>query len=101
MRTHFLLCFLFLFSYLGATEISVDPITFNDAYTNAGDGDVLLLEPGIYASSVTFPSGKTITLKSASATELPEIRFGVSGNDEAIMNGGLIFDGLKIVPSGD
>ena len=57
--------------------------------------------PGIYASSVTFPSGKTITLKSASATELPEIRFGVSGNDEAIMNGGLIFDGLKIVPSGD
>lgn len=60
MRTHFLLCFLFLFSYLGATEISVDPITFNDAYTNAGDGDVLLLEPGIYASSVTFPSEKQL-----------------------------------------
>ncbi len=56
MRTHFLLCFLFLFSYLGATEISVDPITFNDADTNSVEGDVLLLEPGRYASSVTFHS---------------------------------------------
>ncbi|WP_455585361.1 pectinesterase family protein [Bacteroides sp.] len=101
MRTHLLFCFLFLFSYLGATEIPVSPSTFSDAYVNAADGDVLLLEPGVYGSSVTFPSGKTITLKAATGEELPEIRFSVSANDVSIAGGGLIFDGVKIVPTGD
>lgn len=102
MKTHLIFCLLFLASYLGATETPVSPLTFNDAYANAADGDVLLLEPGVYGTSVTFPSGKTLTLKAAAGgEELPEIRFSVSGNDEAIAGGGLVFDGVKIAPSGD
>ena len=80
---------------LSAAEIPVGPSDLATAYAAAADGDVLVLEAGAYGGTLTFPTGKTITLKAA-----PDAEVNFAGlfraNDASLTGGGIILDGLKI-----
>lgn len=102
MRKKILLILTIAFLYtLGvkAATINVSPADYATVITGAADGDVLLMETGTYSQSITFPTGKTITLKAAEGAEV-NITFGVGGTVDAT-DGGLIFDGVLIQPAGD
>lgn len=88
------ICSLLAFS-ASAAETVVNPTTLQAAYTAAADGDVLLLESGSYGGQLTFPSGKTITLK---AQEGSDVKFGClfRGNDASLADGGIIIDGVTV-----
>ncbi len=55
---------------LSGAEVAVSPSTLSSAYAEAADGDVLVLESGAYGGTLTFPSGKTITIKAAPEAEV-------------------------------
>lgn len=78
-----------------AAQIDVTPATFAEAYANAAAGDVLLLGEGAYGGQLTFPSGKTITMKAADGAE---VTFACTfrANDAALSDGGIILEGLKV-----
>ena len=80
---------------MNAAEVQVDPSTLATAFAEAQDGDVLVMAEGAYAGTLTFPSGKTVTLKAA---EGAEVTFGClfRANDEALTGGGIVLDGLTI-----
>lgn len=98
MKTKLLLLTLLCPLLCGAAETEVTPSTLSDAYTSAADGDVLVLTEGTYTGTLSFPSGKTITLKAANGAT---VLFGnvIRNNTQSDTNGGLIFDGLDIKPS--
>ena len=82
-------------------EINVTTQTFNEAYTLAESGDILLMSSGTYNKQISFPSDKSITLKAEKNAEVV-ITFDITGNDDTSENGGgLIFDGVKINRSAD
>lgn len=84
-----------------AKEINVTTQTFNEAYTLAESGDILLMSSGTYNKQISFPSDKSITLKAEKNAEVV-ITFDITGNDDTSENGGgLIFDGVKINRSAD
>lgn len=96
MKTKLLLSLLCIISVTApATDIKVSPETFKAAYQEADDGDVLLLSEGTYATEMTFPTGKTITLKADTGAS-PVLTANVRCKDENCNNGQLIFDGLNI-----
>lgn len=78
-----------------ATDVKVTPETFKSAYAAAADGDVLLLSDGTYSTQMTFPSGKTITLK-ADGEASPVLTANIRCSDESCTDGQLIFDGINI-----
>lgn len=80
---------------INAAEIPVTPSGLTAAYDGASDGDVLVLESGAYAGTLTFPSGKTITIKAA---EGADVKFGnlFHANDASLTGGGIILDGLNV-----
>ena len=96
MRTRIFTMILLFFACYGlhAKEITVTTSTIASEYAGAGDGDVLLLETGSYATSLAFPSGKTITLKAA--TGATPVFTGTFSGDANTSNGGIIFDGVDI-----
>ncbi|MCA1744112.1 MAG: DUF5123 domain-containing protein [Bacteroidales bacterium] len=72
-----------------------------EVLVTASDGDVVLLDGGVYSMDIPFPQGKTITLKNADpANAMVELTGSVTVN-EASNNGGLIFDGLILSPVSD
>lgn len=87
-----LMCFA---TQLWAADIKVTPETFKKAYDAATDGDVLLMADGTYGTEITFPSGKTVTLK-ADGEAKPVFTANVRGNSADIAGGQLIMDGLDI-----
>ncbi len=78
-----------------AANIDVTTSDMSTQYANAQDGDVLVLSEGSYTGNLTFPSGKTITLKAA---ENANVQFGClfRANDASLTDGGIVLDGLKI-----
>ncbi len=80
---------------VGAANVDVTTSTLNSAYASAEDGDVLVLAEGAYGGTLTFPSGKTITLKAADGAE---VKFAClfRANDGSLTGGGIVLDGLKI-----
>jgi pectin methylesterase-like acyl-CoA thioesterase len=100
-RTFLLILTIALFCSVSikAATINVTPSDYVAALDAAADGDILLMEAGTYSQAITFPTGKTITLKAAQGAEAT-ITFGVSGT-VAATGGGLIFDGVIIQPAGD
>lgn len=80
---------------VGATNVDVTTSTLSSAYTSAEDGDILVLAEGAYGGTLTFPSGKTVTLKAA---EGAEVKFAClfRANDGSLTGGGIVLDGLKI-----
>lgn len=84
---------------LWATTIPVTNSTYSSLYTSAVDGDTLLMASGTYATSIVFPTSKTITFKAATDA-IVKITFSVTGTTSAT-GGGLIFDRVRISPSSD
>jgi pectin methylesterase-like acyl-CoA thioesterase len=82
-------------------EKSVTPENILDVLATASDGDVLILDGGIYSMDIPFPEGKIITLKNADPTSLNVELTGSVTVNEASNNGGLIFNGLTIAPVSD
>ena len=78
-----------------AAEKAVDVNTLSSEFAAAADGDVLLLSEGTYSSKLTFPAGKTITLKAAEGAAVTYA--GTFGGNESDTDGGIILDGLNIV----
>lgn len=78
-----------------AARVEVGPSTFENAYKEAADGDVLVLSEGAYGGTLTFPSGKTLTIQAAPGAE---VRFAslFRANDNALTGGGIILDGVNI-----
>ena len=70
-----------------AKEINVTTQTFNEAYTLAESGDILLMSSGTYNKQISFPSDKSITLKAEKNAEVV-ITFDITGNDDTSKNGG-------------
>lgn len=95
MKIKAILMMLLVALTIGAAEVNVDPSSLNNAYNSANDGDVLVLSEGSYGGTLTFPSGKSITLKAA---EGADVTFGclLRANDESLTDGGIVLDGLKI-----
>ena len=85
---------------LQAAEVNVSPADLTSAWNNAADGDVLVMSEGSYTGSLTFPSGKTITLKAADGATV-DFLANIRASDETLTNGGVIFDGFAINPSND
>ena len=98
MRKLFLFLSLFASITAWADETEVTPASLSLAYSEAKDGDVLVLAGGTYANKLTFPSGKTITLQAAEGDTVT-LTGGVSSKDEAITDGGLVFEGVIINPN--
>lgn len=95
----FLLVALTLGFNANAATTNVSPTDYVAVIASAADGDELIMEAGIYSQAINLPTGKTITLKAATGAEV-NITFSVGGTVTAT-DGGLIFDGVKINPSGD
>lgn len=95
MRKVFLSISLLAAMGLSGAEVAVNPSTLSNAYAEAADGDVLVLESGAYGGTLTFPSGKTITIK---AVPEAEVAFGglFRANDASLTGGGIIMDGVKV-----
>ena len=96
MKTRFLLlsCLLWSFGILHAAEKPVTSADFKSTYDAASDGDILILASGTYGSAITFPTGKTITIKAADGAT-PMYTGNIDGGTSAT-GGGLIFDGIDI-----
>jgi hypothetical protein len=87
---------LFYINLFSAT-IPVTPDTYVAEYTNAKNGDILLLDAGTYSTALAFPSGKTITLKkSSTATTKPVLTFSWNTTEVPVAGSGLILEGLEI-----
>ena len=78
-----------------AKETSVDVNTLSAAFDQAADQDILLLESGTYSGRLTFPNGKTLTLKAAPGADV--VFAGTFTGNESDSDGGIILDGLDIV----
>ncbi len=89
----FLFCLLSL--NVWATDVEVTTETFQSAFTVAADGDVLIMADGTYTTQITFPSGKTITLKAAQGAK-PVYTGNIRCNDSSVNGGGLILDGIDV-----
>lgn len=83
---------------LQAAEVNVTTGDFADAYAAAADGDVLVLAEGSYGGQLTFPSGKTITLKAADGAAVDFLSL-FRANDASLTDGGIILEGLDIHPT--
>lgn len=83
---------------LSAAEVAVDTSTFKSAFEAAADGDVLVLAAGAYGETLTFPSGKTITIKAAPEAEVTMATL-YRANDASLTGGGIIIDGVTIRPT--
>ena len=80
-----------------ATTTTVTPANYESVYNSAGDGDILMLDAGTYATALEFPSGKTITLKKfPAAASMPILTFGWLNTAATIAGSGLILDSLDI-----
>ena len=79
----------------GAKTVQVTTSDFSTAYTKAADGDVLEMAAGSYGGNLTFPSGKTITMKAADGAT---VNFAClfRANDIALTNGGIVLDGVNV-----
>ena len=77
-----------------AKETSVDVNTLTSEFNQAADQDILLLESGTYSGRLTFPNGKTLTLKAAPGAEV--VFTGTFTGNESDTDGGIILDGLEI-----
>ncbi len=89
-----------------AAEVNVNPglDTLTTALENAADGDVLLLQDGLYTSSSTetyFPE-KSLTIKSASRFYNPVIAFALRVNpgSKSVVLQGLTFESTLKIYSG-
>lgn len=80
---------------LSAAEVAVGPSTLDASFNAAADGDVLLLETGAYGGTLTFPAGKTVTIKAAPEAD---VTFSAlfRANDASLTGGGIVVDGVKI-----
>ncbi len=79
-----------------AKETNVNVNTLTSEFNQAADQDVLLLESGIYSSQLSFPNGKTITLKAAPGAEIT-FTGAFKEKEKSDTGGGIILDGLNIV----
>ncbi len=80
---------------LSGAEVPVGPATLLDAFSQAADGDVLLLESGAYGGTLTFPDQKTVTIKAAPEADVTFAAL-FRANDAALSGGGIVLDGLDI-----
>lgn len=95
IRHFFLTTLLLLPGLTGhAKETSVDVNTLTSEFNQAADQDILLLESGTYSGRLTFPNGKTLTLKAAPGAEV--VFTGTFTGNESDTDGGIILDGLEI-----
>lgn len=79
-----------------AKETNVNVNTLTSEFDQAADQDVLLLESGIYSSQLSFPAGKTITLKAAPGAEVT-FSGTFRNSDAGKTDGGIVLDGLNII----
>lgn len=79
-----------------AKETNVNVNTLTSEFDQAADQDVLLLESGIYNSQLSFPAGKTITLKAAPGAEVT-FSGTFRNSDAGKTDGGIVLDGLNII----
>ena len=81
--------------FVNAAVVNVNPSTLSGAYSEAADGDVLVLDEGAYGGQLTFPDKKTVTFRAA---EGADVTFAClfRANDETLSGGGIILEGLKI-----
>lgn len=78
-----------------AKETTVNVNTLTSEFNQAADQDILLLESGTYSGKLTFPNGKTVTLKAAPGADV--VFAGTFTGNESDSDGGIILDGLDIV----